>query len=463
MVHRHRWRPMVILGSSLWTFSVWASAFAGPSFAGNYVALLLARMVSGVSEAILQCIAPPLIQKTGGKHAGVWLALYYTAIPAGTAGGYVFGSVVANAEGMDFDTAFAFEGAVGFLLLACCCYIDDDRLPKLSDGGAPAESPSVSTDDETPDLSAPLAPTDSFGASNVVRKRVFVARELHPEDGPEDAALIDPGTPRRRAPLTFREEISTCLSSQIFVLIVFSYSVYTGVIIAISTFGSSFVLALGILDTEKKASVTFGLIASAAGIIGTPLGGAYIDRVKARHSGHTEEDDRQRLAAILEAVRRMILMGTLLTWPISVVRRPSLFMSFFFLGMSFLFASTSGMNIAIMLSVEPRLIPNAIALCTFMIHLFGDVPSPIVVGLLKDWLAPSCIGENVTSDACKEERGGIRDTLIYIFLWMTWSIVLLWYAKRAVLKGEPNTKETRTGRGNGTDGAVLPLNETGII
>mmetsp|Transcript_10176 Transcript_10176/g.20467 ORF Transcript_10176/g.20467 Transcript_10176/m.20467 type:complete len:233 (-) Transcript_10176:390-1088(-) len=187
------------------------------------------------------------------------------------------------------------------------------------------------------------------------------------------------------------------------------------------------------MDTERDASITFGLIASAAGLIGTVLGGAHIDRVVARGVRRDGGKDR-RLADIIGSLRNMITVGTLICWPIVVVSDPAAFAALFFLGMSFLFAITSGINIAVMLAVDPRLKSNAIGLSTLLIHACGDVPSPIIVGALKDRLAPDCIidvsGNFVDPAGCATQRGGIRKTLVYIFLWMTWSIVLLMWAQR---------------------------------
>lgn len=35
----------------------------------------------------------------------------------------------------------------------------------------------------------------------------------------------------------------------------------------------------------------------------------------------------------------------------------------------------------------------ALAMQIVFMHLFGDVPSPVIVGLIKDTLAPGCVGE----------------------------------------------------------------------
>lgn len=54
----------------------------------------------------------------------------------------------------------------------------------------------------------------------------------------------------------------------------------------------------------------------------------------------------------------------------------------------------------------------AVGLLTFGIHAMGDVPSPVIVGYLKDSLAPACNidgnGEFEDLDACRKDSGGIQ-------------------------------------------------------
>jgi len=57
-----------------------------------------------------------------------------------------------------------------------------------------------------------------------------------------------------------------------------------------------------------------------------------------------------------------------------------------------------------------------------MIHLFGDVPGPIIVGVIKDKLAPLCDidsdGNFIDFDGCRGESGKIRETLAIVFAWL---------------------------------------------
>ena len=92
----------------------------------------------------------------------------------------------------------------------------------------------------------------------------------------QDRALLPLPTPAKP---TLLSEIKACCSSPIFLCIVFAYAAYTAVLIALSTFGASFVMALGIFDKETTAATIFGGLICIAGIVGTPIGGYIIDRL----------------------------------------------------------------------------------------------------------------------------------------------------------------------------------------
>lgn len=63
---------------------------------------------------------------------------------------------------------------------------------------------------------------------------------------------------------------------------------------------------------------------------------------------------------------------------------------FFFLGGSLLFATTAHANLAVMLASPRHLRPLALAINSVSMHALGDVPSPTLIGALKDALAPHC-------------------------------------------------------------------------
>ena len=83
------------------------------------------------------------------------------------------------------------------------------------------------------------------------------------------------------------------------------------------------------------------------------------------------------------------------------------------------------MNYAVILSVVSKSAPLAIGLNTMFQHLFGDVPSPILVGLIKDDLSPNCSGgiTDLTSTACRSESQGIKNTILITNCWGFWTTI----------------------------------------
>ena len=87
-------------------------------------------------------------------------------------------------------------------------------------------------------------------------------------------------------------------------------------------------------------------------------------------------------------------------------------------------------------SVPPMNRALANALNMLCIHLFGDVPSPIAIGLLKDRLAPGCRigkGREGVGEACFDaaNQQGLEDTEVAISLWLMWTVVFWAAATRA--------------------------------
>ena len=67
-------------------------------------------------------------------------------------------------------------------------------------------------------------------------------------------------------------------------------------------------------------------------------------------------------------------------------------------------------------------------------HLLGDVPLPILLGLIKDKLAPDCIidetGGFVNPDKCKEQEVGVRQSLAIAYTWVLWAVLFFELARR---------------------------------
>jgi MFS transporter, Spinster family, sphingosine-1-phosphate transporter len=102
--------PLIALGVALWSI---ATAMAG--FARGFWTLFLARATVGVGEAAYGTIAPALLADHFPiEKRGRVLALFFMAIPVGSAAGYVIGGLVDHHFG--WRAAFWIAGAPGILL-----------------------------------------------------------------------------------------------------------------------------------------------------------------------------------------------------------------------------------------------------------------------------------------------------------------------------------------------------------
>ena len=102
--------PLIALGVAIWSL---ATALAG--FARGFTTLFIARSTVGVGEAAYGTIAPALLSDHFPiERRGRILAVFFSAIPIGSAAGYVLGGIVDRALG--WRAAFWIAGAPGVIL-----------------------------------------------------------------------------------------------------------------------------------------------------------------------------------------------------------------------------------------------------------------------------------------------------------------------------------------------------------
>jgi predicted MFS family arabinose efflux permease len=107
-----RWARLRIAAAGV---LVWSVATIASGLAPTYATLLLARTVIGVGEASYAIVTPSLLSDfyPPERRTRVF-AIFYAAIPVGTAIGYALGGTVGSAFG--WRTAFFFAGVPGALL-----------------------------------------------------------------------------------------------------------------------------------------------------------------------------------------------------------------------------------------------------------------------------------------------------------------------------------------------------------
>ncbi len=103
---------------------VWSVATVASGLAPTYAILLLARAVIGVGEASYAVVTPSLLSDLyPPERRGRALAMFYAAIPAGTALGYVLGGAVGSTYGWRY--AFFIAGGPGALLGLALLFLSD--------------------------------------------------------------------------------------------------------------------------------------------------------------------------------------------------------------------------------------------------------------------------------------------------------------------------------------------------
>jgi MFS family permease len=161
------------------------------------------------------------------------------------------------------------------------------------------------------------------------------------------------------------------LRNSAYVISVIGYAAYTFALGAVAYWMPAF------LERERGvapnvATVQFGLIVVITGFIGTAVGGWLGDYVTARRrNGYLFVCAISSLLAAPAALLAFTLHDRVAYTTAIVIAQLLLFMS------------TGPVNSALVGYVDPYERASAVALSIFAIHLFGDVPSPLIIGMLS--------------------------------------------------------------------------------
>ena len=157
-----------------------------------------------------------------------------------------------------------------------------------------------------------------------------------------------------------------------YVLVVLGYSAYTFALGAFGIWGPTFLQRVhGV--TVDQAGEFFGAVLAVAGLGGTMIGGfAATAWQKRNRAGYAWTLGLSVLTAVPLAFGAFLAGSTF--WS----------MSFLAAAMFFLFLSTGPVNTLILETAPVNLRASAMAISIFMIHLFGDILSPVIVGWLSE-------------------------------------------------------------------------------
>ena len=314
-----RSRPRLIaLGVACWSF---ATSLSG--LAGSYLALFAARATVGVGEAAYVTIAPSLLSDYfPARQRGRVMAIFFCAIPVGSALGYVVGGLVDKHYG--WRMAFFVAGVPGLLLAALCLLLRDPPRGE-QDGGAAPEGPSSSK--EAPKASLTGSTWAAYG--RLVHNRPYV-------------------------------------------LTVLGYAAYTFAVGGLAVWMPAFLeRARGI--PRSDATISFGAIVVVTGFVGTFLGGWLGD-----YCSRFSRQAHLWLSAVAT------LVAAPFVWLALTTDSHAIYLGSMVWAQLCLFLSTGPINAAIVNMVAATERATAIALEVFVIHILGDALSPPLIGVLSD-------------------------------------------------------------------------------
>ncbi len=157
-----------------------------------------------------------------------------------------------------------------------------------------------------------------------------------------------------------------------YMLVVLGYTAYTFAMGGFALWGPTFLHRVHGVPIDR-AGTFFGAVLVVAGLLGTLIGGFAATRWQRKNpAGYALTLGLSTLVAVPVGVLAF------------VVPQSNIAMVFLAAAMFFLFLSTGPVNTLILETVPVNLRSSAMAISIFMIHLFGDVWSPKIVGRLSD-------------------------------------------------------------------------------
>jgi MFS family permease len=290
----------------------WSVATALSGFAWSFASLFAARAAVGVGEAAYVTIGPSLLSDYFPRgERGRVMAIFFCAIPVGSALGYVVGGFTDAHFG--WRMAFFVAGVPGLLLALLCLGLHDP-----------------------------------------------------PRGGQDGEATAQPQAATRPA-----ANYLALLKNRPYVLTIVGYAAYTFALGGLAYWMPAFLERIRHVP-EKSATFNFGIIVVITGFVGTFAGG-WLGDFCARYT--------QRAYLWISAVATLAAVP--FAWLALTEAAPRTYLVCMVIAQLLMFLSTGPINATIVNLVLPTQRSSANALGVFSIHLLGDVPSPLLIGLIS--------------------------------------------------------------------------------
>jgi MFS family permease len=348
---------LVGIGVIVWSLATGATGLVSPDFslAGNmFLTVFLARCLVGIGEAAYGPVAPTIIsdlypvEKRGSK-----MALFYVAIPVGSALGYVTGGLVTawadqNWGELRDNWRYAFYVVVPFgLVLGLWCFRMKDPPRGFADSGA------------------------------VDRKATW-------------------------------DDYLAVLKTPSYLLTTLGMTAMTFAMGGMAFWMPRYAVMRGMGDLAD-VNVRFGIVVVVSGLAATILGGIAGDNLKARIPGAYF-----LVSAIAMGLAFFFVLGALYAdhlvarfpnfwnalFPDNIDAPITLFWTFIFLACFCLFFNTGPTNTILANVTHPSVRASAFALNILIIHGLGDAISPPIIGLINGYAGNMTAGFLTVSFMC---------------------------------------------------------------
>ncbi|KAH7517701.1 hypothetical protein FEM48_Zijuj09G0092300 [Ziziphus jujuba var. spinosa] len=365
--------PFRLIGVGL---SVWTIAVVGCGLSFDFWSITICRMLVGVGEASFISLAAPFIDDNAPvEQKTAWLAIFYMCIPTGYAIGYIYGGVI----GSHMNWRYAFWGeAIVMFPFAVLGFI---MKPLQLKGFAPADSNKALTavDAAVSEVEGPVHCSLCFHYNLVYMLAVSDVSNgnrdaLRGEEAFKDKITHKPSklpiaTRIKNQVSRFMKDMKVLLVEKVYVINVLGYIAYNFVIGAYSYWGPK--AGYNIYHMED-ADMIFGGITVVCGILGTLAGGFVLDFMS------------NSISNAFKLLSATTFLGAVFCFSAFCFKSMYAFLAVFAIGELLVFATQGPVNFICLHCVKPSLRPLSMAISTVSIHIFGDVPSSPLVGVLQD-------------------------------------------------------------------------------
>jgi MFS family permease len=332
--------PFRLIGVGL---SVWTFATAGCGVSIDFWSITFCRMLVGVGEASFISLAAPFIDDCAPvAQKTAWLGLFYMCIPSGIALGYVYGGLVGGYS----SWRFAFFGEAILMLPFAILGFVMKPLELKGFSGLEKASGTIET---------------------------AVTEDQAHEDGHDQHSKkilrIKGSTSLLNKLSRFVEDIKVLLFDKVYVVNILGYIAYNFVIGAYSYWGPKAGYNIYHMD---NADLLFGAVTIVCGILGTVAGSYVLDLMGATISN------------AFKLLSVATFFGAIFCFSAFCFKSLYVFLALFSIGELLVFATQGPVNFVCLHCVKPSMRPISMAMSTVSIHIFGDVPSSPLVGVLQD-------------------------------------------------------------------------------